>query len=243
MSRSRPVFSANLGKGQPVKGSKNFRAEERTRTFTPLRAHVPETCVSTNFTTSASGLPASRGANIESTFRTLASLRLLFSCAVKTTKSVPTNGDLKDFRVMDNGRTVELATHAKALLQQSPDLQVMVGSDSQNRGGNTIYATTVVFRYAGRGAHVVYQKTKGEKVTDLWSRLWHELERSIAVADHLKAQGVMVHQIDMDYNSDPSFASNKVWSAAVGYVKSMGYRSGSKPDLLIASWAANVICN
>lgn len=30
-------------------------AEEGTRTPTPLRAHVPETCVSTNFTTTASG--------------------------------------------------------------------------------------------------------------------------------------------------------------------------------------------
>lgn len=144
---------------------------------------------------------------------------------------------------MNNGKTVELVEHAKGLLEISPNVQVLVGSDSQNRGGNTIYATTVVFRYANNGAHVLYQKEKGQKITDLWTRLWHELERSIAVADHLKAQGVAIHQIDMDYNSDPDFASNKVWSAAVGYVKSMGYRSGAKPDLLIASWAANVICN
>gem|GEM_PF-4343949 len=34
---------------------RHVSAEEGTRTPTPLRAHVPETCVSTNFTTSAGG--------------------------------------------------------------------------------------------------------------------------------------------------------------------------------------------
>ena len=153
------------------------------------------------------------------------------------------NNALELFRIMNNGAEVSLIEHAQQLIRSTPDLQIFVGSDSQNRSGSTTFATTVVFRYANNGAHVLYQKEKANRVNDLWTRLWSELERSIAVAEYLKESGVQVHRIDMDYNSDPMFASNKVWSVAVGYLKSMGYRSSSKPDLLIASWAANVICN
>ena len=152
--------------------------------------------------------------------------------------------DLEQFRIMNNGSLVQLVDHTIEQLRQTPDVQVLIGSDSQNRNGTTTYATTVVFRYENNGAHVIYKKEKTQKVGDLWTRLWAELERSIAVAEHLETHaGIKIHQIDMDYNSDPAYASNKVFTAAVGYLRSMGYRSGSKPDLLIASWAANVICN
>ena len=152
--------------------------------------------------------------------------------------------DLDQFRVMSNGSVVQLVDHVQKVVEENPDVQILIGSDSQNRNGKTTYATTVVFRYKNNGAHVLYKKEKTIKVSDLWTRLWAELERSIIVADHLEGHaGVKVHQIDMDYNSDPAYASNRVWTAAVGYLRSMGYRSGAKPDLLIASWAANVICN
>jgi len=145
---------------------------------------------------------------------------------------------------MSSGSFVKLADHILEVVGNEPDVQLLIGSDSQNRNGITTYATTVVFRYKNNGAHVIYKKEKTVKVGDLWTRLWAELERSITVANYIEGTtGVKVHQIDMDYNSDPSFASNKVWNAAVGYLRSMGYRSGSKPDLLIATWAANVICN
>ena len=145
---------------------------------------------------------------------------------------------------MSNGSAVHLVEHVQQVVERSPDVQILIGSDSQNRNGSTTYATTVVFRYRNNGAHVLYKKEKTIKVNDLWTRLWAELERSIMVAEYLEEQaGIKIHQIDMDYNSDATFASNKVWSAAVGYLRSLGYRSGAKPDLLIASWAANVICN
>jgi len=152
--------------------------------------------------------------------------------------------DLEQFRVMNNGSIVQLVDHVQQVVERSPDVQILIGSDSQNRNGSTTYATTVVFRYQNNGAHVLYKKEKTIRVSDLWTRLWAELERSITVADYLEDRaGIKVHQIDLDYNSDPAYASNKVWIAAVGYLRSMGYRSGAKPDLLIASWAANVICN
>jgi len=78
----------------------------------------------------------------------------------------------------------------------------------------------------------------------MWTRLWGELQRSIDVAGYLKFEcGLPIEQIDLDLNSDPEFPSNKVFQAAVGYAQSMGYKAKTKPDLLMATWAANVLVN
>jgi predicted RNase H-related nuclease YkuK (DUF458 family) len=78
----------------------------------------------------------------------------------------------------------------------------------------------------------------------MWTRLWGELQRSIDVAGYLKFEcDIPIAQIDLDLNSDPDFKSNRVFQAAVGYAQSMGYVAKTKPDLLIATWAANVLVN
>jgi predicted RNase H-related nuclease YkuK (DUF458 family) len=51
-----------------------------------------------------------------------------------------------------------------------------------------------------------------------------------------------VHQIDLDFNSDSKYASHKLVSASTGYITSLGFDSKVKPDLLMAAWAANVLC-
>ncbi|HKL03451.1 MAG TPA: ribonuclease H-like YkuK family protein [Cryomorphaceae bacterium] len=148
------------------------------------------------------------------------------------------------FRKMGNRQEVELESYVKQLLHKNPGVKIYVGSDSQNYATKTLYATTVVFRYEKNGAHVIYHRESTPLVTDMWSRLWGELQRSIDVAGYLKFEcDVAIEQIDLDLNSDPSFPSNKVFQAAVGYAQSMGYKAKTKPDLLMATWAANVLVN
>jgi predicted RNase H-related nuclease YkuK (DUF458 family) len=78
----------------------------------------------------------------------------------------------------------------------------------------------------------------------MWTRLWGELQRSIDVAGYLKFEcDIPIEQIDLDLNADPDFPSNKVFQAAVGYAQSMGYKAKTKPDLLLATWAANILVN
>ena len=148
------------------------------------------------------------------------------------------------FRSMGDGRPVDLLPHVRQAMHGTEGEEWLVGSDSHNLGPHTIYATTVVVRYPGNGAHVVYRRDRGPKVTDLWTRLWGEVERSLAVARHLREEGRLpVRRIDMDLNSDERFGSNRLHAAAVGYIRSHGYEPRTKPDVLIASWAANVLCN
>lgn len=148
------------------------------------------------------------------------------------------------FRTMHAHQPVDLLMHVQELTTTHPGIKVFVGTDSQNYQRNTVYVSTVVLRYENNGAHVLYQKEKVPKITDRWTRLWDELNRSIDLAGYLRNEGgIYVSQIDLDFNSDPKFFSHKLLPAAVGYVQSMGYRARSKPDLLMATWAANVLCN
>jgi len=144
---------------------------------------------------------------------------------------------------MNSGVSVNLTEHLKSCLEQHPEIEIYVGCDSQNTRGITLYATTVVLRYPNRGAHVLYQKERLPIVRDMWSRLWREIECSLEVARFIQEElKIKVKQIDLDFNEDPEYPSHKVLKAARGYVSSMGFNPKAKPDLLMATWAANVLC-
>ena len=79
-------------------------------------------------------------------------------------------------------------------------------------------------------------------ITDMWTRLWQEAEMSIDVAEWLTHQVSVRVEIDMDYNSDESFKSNKLISATKGWANSLGYKVNVKPDNQIATRAADYHC-
>jgi len=147
------------------------------------------------------------------------------------------------FQRMADGSTVDLLAYVRAATQERTDVEVLVGSDSHNHGQHTVYTTTVVLRYFRNGAQVIYRREKHPKVSDMWTRLWGEVERSLSIADLLRVEHIPVNHIDMDLNSDVRYGSNKLHTAAVGYIRSHGYEPHTKPEMLIASWAANVLCN
>jgi predicted RNase H-related nuclease YkuK (DUF458 family) len=138
----------------------------------------------------------------------------------------------------------ELAEYVKEYLHKHRGykVQIYLGCDSQNRK-ETVYATTLVFHIASAGCHVIYKKDKKPMIKDIWTRLWGEVERSIEVALYLREHGIEVSTIDLDYNEDPLYGSNKLVAAAVGYVESLGFKGRIKPDLLPAICAADDIVN
>lgn len=149
----------------------------------------------------------------------------------------------RQFRVMGGTLEHDVCSYIACMLQEQK-LEVHVGCDSQNYKRHTVYVTTVVFRYPGNGAHVIYRKEKVPKINDLWTKLWGETERSVALATLILEEcGLRVKQIDLDYNSDPSYPSQKLISASSGYISSLGFEAKAKPNLLMAAWAANVLCH
>jgi len=148
----------------------------------------------------------------------------------------------RKFTVMGGRLKHDVCDYITAMTGES-DVQVHVGCDSQNHKRHTVYVTTVVFRFPNNGAHVIYRRERLPKITDMWTKLWGETERSVALANLILEEcGLRAHQIDLDFNSDSKYASHKLVSASSGYITSLGFESKVKPDLLMAAWAANVLC-
>ena len=90
--------------------------------------------------------------------------------------------------------------------------------------------------------HYILSKKQELLIEDMWTRLWQEAEMSIDVAEWLTHQVSVRVEIDMDYNSDKSFKSNKLISATKGWANSLGYKVNVKPNNQIATRAADYHC-
>ena len=147
------------------------------------------------------------------------------------------------FKIMGGRRSFDVCDYVRDMHLSGHPFAVHVGCDSQNHKNHTVYVTTVVFRFPQAGAHVIYRKEKVPKILDMWTKLWGETERSVALAHLLREEaGTQIAQIDLDFNTDPAHPSNKVLSASAGYIQSLGFQSGAKPGLLMAAWAADALC-
>lgn len=149
----------------------------------------------------------------------------------------------KYFKILETNENVDLLEYVVDKMKENPHIKVYVGTDSQNYGGYSHYATAVVLRYNQRGGHVLYKKEKLPRIRDHFSRLWKEAEYSIEVAEWLRENSaVSVEAIELDYNTLKPTESHKLASATKGWCESLGYRVKIKPDEMIAAKAADHIC-
>ena len=108
------------------------------------------------------------------------------------------------------GNNVDPVDHTLGILKEYPYAKIHIGSDSQNVGKKTNYTSVIAYRLGTRGVHYILSKSSCEAINDIWKRLWLEAEYSIKVAEWLTKQVSVQVEIDMDYNSDESFKSNKL---------------------------------
>ncbi|MFD0931300.1 ribonuclease H-like YkuK family protein [Psychroflexus salinarum] len=146
------------------------------------------------------------------------------------------------FKKLTSDEPFDVARYVKqySTLYEGQKLRIYLGCDSQNRL-QTTYATTLVFNVASSGCHIIYKKEIVPLISDMWTRLWGEAERSVEVALYLRENGIEIDTIDLDYNVNPKYKSNKVVTAAVGYVESLGFKARIKLELLPAVYAADNI--
>jgi predicted RNase H-related nuclease YkuK (DUF458 family) len=149
----------------------------------------------------------------------------------------------RKFQSLTNGQYIDLIPYLKMKLAEADNIKMYVGTDSQNIGRNTIYATVIVLHYGNSGGHVVYSKMKVPRINDKFTKLWNEVQDSVELAQYLEANGIeKPAYIDLDFNPDPRYQSNTVLRAALGYVESLGYSPRCKPDAVSASYIADKIC-
>ncbi len=148
-----------------------------------------------------------------------------------------------EYRILATETIVSLDSYLSHYLSENPDAQIIIGCDSKNRDSETVYGLVIVLYKEKKGGHVLYAKQRVSRIRDRWSRLWREVELSVALANELQEKGFPKAKfIDLDLNPDPRFKSNDVVRAAVGLVESMGYEARTKPYSLCASYAADKVC-
>ena len=109
-------------------------------------------------------------------------------------------------------------------IAKNKDIEIIVGTDSQNKNNYTKYSTVIVLYTPGHGGHCIFKrwKTPKEKVKNV--RLLKEVEESIKIADWIVQCGLPKPKyIDLDINPNPKFKSYEVYQTAKGWVESLGY--------------------
>jgi predicted RNase H-related nuclease YkuK (DUF458 family) len=133
--------------------------------------------------------------------------------------------------------------HTLEQVKEHPELKIYIGTDSQNFGENTVYATAIVYRYGLRGAHYIYNKVKVPRIKNTFERLFKEAQMSIETAQHLTENlPVAIEAIELDYNNKKITKSTSLISSTKGWAESLGYKVKVKPDEMIAAKAADHLC-
>lgn len=104
------------------------------------------------------------------------------------------------------------------------NIEIMIGTDSQNKGSKTIYSTVIVMYTPGHGGHCIFRRWKTPKEKIRQVRLLKEVEESLNIANELVENGCPKPKyIDIDINPNPKYKSNEVFQTAKGWIESMGY--------------------
>jgi predicted RNase H-related nuclease YkuK (DUF458 family) len=137
-----------------------------------------------------------------------------------------------------DGQKIDPLDYTLNIIKKYPDVKIHVGTDSHSINDNTRYITAIAYRFNQSGVHYIYSKSNFPKIIDKWERLWKETELSIEIAQILDNKEINL-EIDMDYNSDKKYYSNKLVSVAKGWANSLGFKVNIKPFNQIATSAAD----
>ena len=125
-------------------------------------------------------------------------------------------------------------------------LKVCIGTDSQVRGGETEFATVIVFLREKRGGFMFISNDKTTQSFSIKERMLVEVSRSIEIAFEL-CDLFNKYDVDMevhaDINTNPQFKSNEALREAMGYILGMGYAFKAKPDAFASSCCADKMVN
>lgn len=153
---------------------------------------------------------------------------------------------MENFKLFGGYVIDNLSEYCGNYIKNNPDVKLYVGTDSKQLRKKTLYATTICFYHDKHGGHIIYKRIKINKIRDIFTRLWHEVELSKEVTDYLtkELKGIYDNKIcvDLDLNPSDKYKSNMVYNAGVGLINGCGYECRTKPDAWAASCAADLLC-
>lgn len=128
------------------------------------------------------------------------------------------------FKKFTGEKLENISDYIKEYIRNNNGVEVIIGTDSQNKGRCTTYSTVIVLYTPGHGGHCIFRRWKTPKERVRQTRLLKEVEESINLANELVESGCPKPKyIDIDVNPNPKFKSNEVYQAAKGWVEGSGY--------------------
>ena len=145
------------------------------------------------------------------------------------------------FMTLTGKKVDDLIDYVANYILSKDDVEILVGSDSQNYSNKkTIYGVVIALYVKGKGAHVLCSRESVNIERNTNVRLINEVWKAIEVAEYLKDNGLPKPKyIDIDLNPDPKHKSNQVLRQAVGLVEGMGYKVRYKQLGAMVTYAAN----
>ena len=132
--------------------------------------------------------------------------------------------DSEKYRKFTGERIDSVGDYVTGYVSTFPDVEIMVGTDSQNRGDYTVYSTVIALYHPGHGAHCIFRRWREKRERVRATRLMNEVWASLSCAEELKKFGIKcIKYIDLDINPSPRFKSNEVYNSAKGMIEGMGY--------------------
>jgi len=147
-----------------------------------------------------------------------------------------------EFKKLRDRNSIDLVDYVRSYLIENPEVEILIGCDSQNHLNTTVYATVVALYFPRNGAHVLYCKeiTPIERTRQV--RLMNEVWKSVEVAEKLRLADLpRAKYIDVDLNPDKRYKSNEVLRSAVGLVEGMGYTVRYKSLGALVTHAADAL--
>jgi predicted RNase H-related nuclease YkuK (DUF458 family) len=147
---------------------------------------------------------------------------------------------MRVFKKLFNKEKIDLIKYIADYKIEHPEVEILVGCDSQNRKKETFYAIVIGLYNPGKGAHVLYSKFEVPREKDNVTRLINEVWFSVEVAEQIRLEtDTRAKFIDIDLNPDPRYKSNAALTSAVGIVTGMGYAVRHKGHSPMMTYAAD----
>lgn len=147
---------------------------------------------------------------------------------------------MRVFKKLFNKEKIDLIEYIAEYKVEHPEVEILVGCDSQNRKKETFYAIVIGLYNPRKGAHVLYSKFEVPREKDNVTRLINEVWFSVEVAEQIRlATDIRAKFIDIDLNPDPKYKSNAALTSAVGIVTGMGYTVRHKGHSPMMTYAAD----
>ena len=116
--------------------------------------------------------------------------------------------DKTKWKIMSTKEEINVVDFLKDFINSHNGCDIIVGTDSQERGRSVTYVTAIVAVFPNnRGSRVVYTKESIGKIKESWMRLEKEAFRSLEVAEYLYKNDVNVTHIELDYQDGDNFSS------------------------------------